>query len=95
MGPVVTLLYLAAALVEQVADRPAEFFAEVDYAKIDRSTAEEPRYLAEPRYALFILDPAGEFRAWAVLDKGSPAPNSPPSPERAAQAQTPGSVVSP
>src|SRR5262249_57747046 len=44
-------------------------FAEVDYAKIDRSIAREPRYLAEPRYALFILDPAGEFRVWAVLDK--------------------------
>jgi hypothetical protein len=64
-----TFLYLLAALVGQVANRPAEFFAEVDYAKIDRSIAKEPRYIAEPRYALFILDPAGEFRAWAVLDK--------------------------
>ncbi len=69
MGPAITLLYLAAALVGQVSDRPAETFAEVDYAKIDRSIAREPRYLAEPAYALFILDPAGEFRAWAVLDK--------------------------
>ncbi len=69
MGTAITLLYLAAALVGQAADRPAGSFAEVDYAKLDRSIAKEPRYIAEPRYALFILDPAGEFRAWAVLDK--------------------------
>jgi hypothetical protein len=69
MGPAITLLYLAAAIVGQMADRPAERFAEVDCAKIDRSIAKEPRYVAEPRYALFVLDPAGEFRAWAVLDK--------------------------
>ncbi len=44
-------------------------FVAVDYAKLDRRILEEPTYVAEPRYALFILDPAGKFRAWAVLDK--------------------------
>src|SRR5262249_50485157 len=42
---------------------------EVDYSTVKRSIAKEPKYVAEPRYALFILDPAGKFRAWAVLDK--------------------------
>jgi hypothetical protein len=51
------------------ADEPADTFAEVDYAAVGRVIAKEPKYVAEPRYALFILDPAGKFRAWAVFDK--------------------------
>jgi hypothetical protein len=47
----------------------ASDFVEVDYARIDRTIAREPTYVAEPRYALFILDPAGKVRVWAVLDK--------------------------
>ena len=48
---------------------PADGFVEVDYAKVERSLAREPRYVAQPRYALFVFDPAGKFRVWAVLDK--------------------------
>lgn len=44
-------------------------FVEVDYKTIDRTIAKEPAYLAEPRYALFIFDPAAKFRVWCVLDK--------------------------
>jgi len=51
------------------ADEPGNTFVEVDYAKVDRSIAKEPKYVAEPRYAQFILDPQGRFRVWAVLDK--------------------------
>jgi hypothetical protein len=51
------------------AGEPSSAFVEVDYAKVNRSIAREPKYNAEPRYALFILDPRGEFRVWAVLDK--------------------------
>ena len=44
-------------------------FVDVDAAKLDRAIAKEPAYVAEPRYALFIFDPAGKFRVWCVLDK--------------------------
>lgn len=44
-------------------------FVEVDFAKLDRTIAKEPAYVAEPRYALFIFDPAGKFRVWCALDK--------------------------
>lgn len=48
---------------------PRGDFVEVDFARVARSIRKEPRYVAQPRYALFILDPKGEFHAWAVLDK--------------------------
>jgi hypothetical protein len=43
--------------------------ADVDFAKIDRSIAKEPRYVAKPLYALFLMDADGRSRHWAVLDK--------------------------
>jgi hypothetical protein len=43
--------------------------AEVDFAKIDRSIEREPRYVAKPLYALFLMDAEGRSRHWAVLDK--------------------------
>ncbi|HET6162142.1 MAG TPA: hypothetical protein VFG37_00630 [Planctomycetota bacterium] len=39
--------------------------------QIDRKLAKEPKYVAAPRYALFVLDEAGRFKAWAVFDKSS------------------------
>jgi hypothetical protein len=51
------------------AGEPVDAFVEVEYAKVERSISKEPRYVAEPRYALFILDPQAKFRVWAVLDK--------------------------
>jgi hypothetical protein len=43
--------------------------AEVDFAKIDRSIGKQPRYVARPLYALFLMDAEGRSRHWAVLDK--------------------------
>jgi hypothetical protein len=37
----------------------------------ERKIAKEPKYVAAPRYALFVLDEAGKFKAWAVFDKSS------------------------
>jgi hypothetical protein len=50
-------------------EEPRPAFVEVDYAKVERRIVREPRYVAQPKYALFILDAAGKFRVWAVLDK--------------------------
>jgi hypothetical protein len=65
------LLLCCLGLVPEVtmASQAVSAFVELDYAKVNRSIAREPKYLAEPRYALFILDPQGQFRVWAVLDK--------------------------
>jgi hypothetical protein len=60
--PVVLALGVAAA------DEP-KGYVEVDYSKLERKIAKEPKYVAEPLYALFILDDPGKFRVWAVLDK--------------------------
>ena len=43
--------------------------ADVDFAKIDRNIGKEPRYVAKPLYALFLMDAEGRSRHWAVLDK--------------------------
>jgi hypothetical protein len=52
------------------ADKPTDrTFAEVDFAKVDRKIAKEPKYVASPLYALFLFGPKGETKVWAVLDK--------------------------
>jgi len=43
--------------------------AEVDFGKIDRRLARQPAYVAQPLYALFLMDAGGRSRHWAVLDK--------------------------
>jgi hypothetical protein len=48
---------------------PAYARAEVDFAKIDRSIGKQPAYIAQPLYALFLMDTEGRSRHWAVLDK--------------------------
>ena len=45
---------------------------DVDLAKIERKIAKEPKYVAAPRYALFVLDEEARFRCWAVFDKSTP-----------------------
>jgi hypothetical protein len=45
---------------------------EVDFTKVDRSIAREPKYISKPQYALFIFDPQAKFSVWAVLDKSKP-----------------------
>jgi hypothetical protein len=61
-----TMLLASPVARENTADAA---FVEIDYSKVDRHITRAPHYIAEPRYALFILDPAGQFRVWAVLDK--------------------------
>jgi hypothetical protein len=61
--------YLAVLVTASRASEPPAQFADVDYSRIDRRIAKEPRYTARPLYALFVFDPAGKFRVWAVLDK--------------------------
>lgn len=58
-------------LLAQQAPKPSPY-VEVDYAKVERTIAKEPAYVAVPRYALFVLDPAGTFRTWAVVDRSAP-----------------------
>ena len=43
-----------------------------DLSKIERRIAKEPKYVAAPRYALFVLDEEAAFRVWAVFDKSTP-----------------------
>jgi hypothetical protein len=54
------------------ADPGKDEFVEVDFTKVDRSIAREPKYISKPQYALFIFDPQAKFRVWAVLDKSKP-----------------------
>jgi hypothetical protein len=43
----------------------------IDFSKIDRTIAKEPKYLAKPLYGLMLLDAEGKARVWIVLDKSS------------------------
>jgi len=61
------LLFLALLQAPQ-----ATPFVEVDFARVDRTLEKEPHYVGEPRYGLFVLDPAGRFACWAVFDKSTP-----------------------
>jgi hypothetical protein len=45
---------------------------DADLTKIERRIAKEPKYVAAPRYALFVLDEAAEYRVWTVFDKSTP-----------------------
>ena len=66
----ITAALLALALFQS--PKPADAFIEVDFAKVERTIKKEPKYVAEPRYGLFVLDPAGHFTCWAVFDKSTP-----------------------
>src|SRR5262249_22449779 len=63
------LICVCTLVASAVKARPADSFKELDYKKIKRSVAREPRYVGAPRYALFIFDPQAKFWVWAVLDK--------------------------
>jgi len=47
-------------------------YVEVDYSKVERRLQREPKYIAAPLYAMFVLDPAGAYRVMAVVDKTAP-----------------------
>jgi len=44
----------------------------VDFSKIDRKIAKEPKYVANPLYGLIVFDTECKSKAWVVLDKSSP-----------------------
>lgn len=46
-----------------------EPFIELDFSTVPREIAVQPKYNAEPRYALFCFGQSGEARMWAVVDK--------------------------
>src|SRR6266702_3291632 len=42
----------------------------VDYTKIDRTIAKEPRYQSKtPKYCLLVFGPEAKTRVWLVLDR--------------------------
>src|SRR5262245_39288808 len=47
-------------------------YVEVDYKKVERHLQKEPTYVAQPLYAMFVLDLAGAYRVTAVVDKSAP-----------------------
>ncbi|HKB41654.1 MAG TPA: hypothetical protein VKD72_34840 [Gemmataceae bacterium] len=57
--PLVCLCTLVGPLVRA---EPTDPFTELDYTKVERSIAKEPKYVGPPRYALFIFDPQARFR---------------------------------
>jgi len=71
MSPVRLLISLGLLLALAPAARPDDTpkFVPVDFAKVERRIAKEPKYVAPPLYALFLFGPKGEMRVWAVLDK--------------------------
>lgn len=74
----VAFYWFAVPMMSASADKPVEVFTEVDYSAVNRSIAKEPKYIAEPRYALFILDPAGNsVRALSKAAPGNEAADNP------------------
>jgi hypothetical protein len=64
--------YLAALLaMAVVAPAGVRGFLDADLTKIERTIAMEPKFVAAPRYALFVLDHEAKFRAWAIFDKST------------------------
>ena len=66
------LAALAAVGLVASARPPPPAPSDPDLAKIERRIAKEPKYVAAPRYALFVLDEPADFRCWAVFDKSTP-----------------------
>jgi len=62
---------LAAVLTTASVFAQTAGYTPLDYQKLDRTIRVEPKYVAEPRYALFVFDLAGKHRVWAVADKTS------------------------
>ena len=58
-----TILTALAALLLGVAPAGA-----VDYTKIDRTIAKEPKYQGKPQYALLVFGPDAKVRVWVVVD---------------------------
>jgi len=48
---------------------PAVSGGEIDFSKINRTILKQPKYVAQPLYALFLMDAKGSSHHWAVLDK--------------------------
>jgi hypothetical protein len=61
--------FFALGLLVVVVMTTAASCADVDFIKIDRGIGKQPKYVAKPLYALFLMDAEGRSRHWAVLDK--------------------------
>lgn len=71
--PIVVVAAVAATFPAMLAlGGEPETAGKLDLAKVDRSLAKEPAYVAEPRYALFVFGHTGATRVWAVADKSRP-----------------------
>jgi hypothetical protein len=70
----ITLFMLIPAAAGWIAqeEEKTPVFQVVDFEKIERKIANEPAYVANPLYALFLFGPKAEARVWAVLDKSKP-----------------------
>src|SRR5262245_44761234 len=62
---------VAVAAVAAALARPA-LPPDPGLARIERKIAKEPKYVAAPKYALFVLDEEAKFKVWAVFDKSAP-----------------------
>lgn len=63
-----SLLLVAGISLQEPATKPPV----VDFSKVDRKIAREPKYLANPLYGLILFDPEGKSRVWFALDRSSP-----------------------
>ena len=64
-----TLLLFLAGVLGPDGPKSSNDFVDIDFAKVERKIGKQPKYVAEPLYALFIFDRAGKSRVWVVLDK--------------------------
>jgi hypothetical protein len=64
-----TVRTAARALVTLIVLTSMAARADVDFGKIDRKIVKEPAYVAQPLYAMFLMDAEGRSRHRAVLDK--------------------------
>lgn len=65
-------IFFLLAVLPAYSQDPIPLGADLDYAALKTAPTKEPEYVAQPLYALFVMDDAGEFVCWAVLDKSDP-----------------------
>src|SRR6266850_1746042 len=66
------ILALAAMVAFFGFQEPAIKTASVDYSKVERKIARQPKYVAAPKYALLLLGGEGKIKIWMALDKSKP-----------------------
>lgn len=72
MQTLALILLAAQAAVQKSPELPPP----IDFAAVSRAITKEPKYVATPRYGMFLFEPRGEQRGlqrmWLVLDKSAP-----------------------